>query len=104
MGFFEFLAERRIREAIENGDMNGLPGAGEPLVFADEPFVSAEQRMVNHILKRAGLVPADVSMRQAIADLREEIGRFPQDDAQAENKRRELAYLLLKTDEERLRS
>ena len=103
MGFFELLAERRIREAIENGDMNGLPGAGQPLVFTDEPFVLPEQRMVNHILKRAGLVPSDVSMRRAIADLREEIRRIPQDDAQAESKRRELAYLLLKTDEERLR-
>ena len=41
-------------------------------------------------------------MRRAIADLREEIRRIPQDDAQAESKRRELAYLLLKTDEERL--
>ena len=104
MWFFEFLAERRIREAIENGDMNGLPGSGQPLVFADEPFVSPEQRMVNHILKRAGLVPSDVSMRRAIADLCEEIRRIPQDDAQAESKRRELAYLLLKTDEERLQS
>lgn len=104
MWFFEFLAERRILEAIDSGDMNDLPGSGQPLIFADEPFVSPEQRMVNHILKRAGLVPSDVSMRKAIADLREEIKCIPQDDAQAENKRRELAYLLLKTDEERLRS
>ena len=76
---------------------------GEPLVFADEPFVSPEQRMVNHILKRAGLLPADVSMRRAIADLRAEIQRIAPDDAQAAGKRRELAYLLLKSDEERLR-
>ena len=103
MGFLEYLAERRIREAIDNGDANGLPGSGEPLVFAEEPFVSPEQRMVNHILKRAGLVPADVSMRRAIADLRAEIQRIAPDDAQAAGKRRELAYLLLKTDEERLR-
>ena len=103
MGFLDYMAERRIREAIENGDMNGLPGSGEPLVFADEAFVSPEQRMVNHILKRAGLVPADVSMRRAIADLRAEIRCLPQDDAQAADKRRELAYLLLKTDEARLR-
>ena len=104
MGFLEYLAERRIREAIDSGDANRLPGSGKPLVFADEPFVSPEQRMVNHILMRAGLVPADVSMRQAIADLRAEIQRIAPDDAQAVGKRRELAYLLLKTDEERLRS
>lgn len=87
MLIFEILAEKRIREAIDNGEMDDLPGAG--------------QRMVNHILKRAGMVPSDVSMRQAIGKLRDEIRRLPPDDEQTESRRRELTYLLVKAAEER---
>lgn len=101
MLLFEILAEQRIRDAIANGEFDNLPGAGQPIDFEDELFVSPEQRMVNRILKRAGLVPSDVSMRQAIAKLREEIKRLPEDDVQTESKRHELTYLLLKVDEER---
>lgn len=101
MLLFEILAEQRIREVIDRGEMNDLPGAGLPIEFDDEPFVSPEQRMVNHILKRAGLVPSEVSMRQAICRLREEIRRLPQDDVNTESRRRELTYLLVKAAEER---
>lgn len=101
MLIFEILAEKRIREAIDNGEMDDLPGAGQPIEFDDELFVSPEQRMVNHILKRAGMVPSDISMRQAISKLRDEIRRLPPDDEQTESRRRELTYLLVKAAEER---
>jgi hypothetical protein len=32
----ESLAERRIREAIERGEFNGLPGAGHPIPDLDD--------------------------------------------------------------------
>ncbi|SDG87505.1 DUF1992 domain-containing protein [Propionivibrio dicarboxylicus] len=101
MLFFEILAEQKIRDAIANGDLDDLPGAGQPLDLVDEPFVSPEQRMVNHILKRAGLVPSEVSMRQAVARLREEIRQLPADQAAAQAKRRELSYLLVQLGETR---
>jgi hypothetical protein len=101
MLIFELLAEQRIREAIDRGDMYDLAGAGQPLVFDEEPFVSPERRMLNHIMKRAGLVPSDVSMRKAIAGLRQEIKALAQDDPQSEAKRLELTYLLVQTDEQR---
>ena len=101
MLLFEIIAEKRILEAIANGDLDDLPCCGQPLDLESELFVSPEQRMVNHIMKRAGLVPGDVSTRKAISSLREEIKRLPQGSAEAESKRRELTYLLVKTDEER---
>ena len=101
MLIFELIAEQRIREAIENGEMENLPGAGAPIEIDETPFVSPEQRMINHILKRAGLVPSDVSMRRAIAALREEIKHLPSGGEQMESKRRELTYLLIRFDEER---
>lgn len=101
MLFFEILAEQKIRDAIAAGDADDLPGAGRPLEFGEELFVSPEQRMVNHILKRAGMVPSEVSMRQAVARLREEIRQLPADQAATQAKRRELAYLLARLSETR---
>ena len=46
---FDILAEQRILDAERNGDFANLPGAGRPLVFDDELFVSPEQRMVNKV-------------------------------------------------------
>ena len=101
MLFFEILAERKIRDAIANGDADNLPGAGKPLELVDEPFVTPEQRMVNHILKRADMVPSEVSMRQAVARLREEIRQLPADQEAGQAKRRELSYLLVQLSETR---
>lgn len=34
----ESLADRRIREAMERGDFDDLPGAGKPLPDAGQPY------------------------------------------------------------------
>ena len=70
---FDLLAEQRILEALRNGDFDHLPGAGRPLVIEDEPFVSPEQRMANHILRNAGFAPPEIGLRREIARLRAEI-------------------------------
>lgn len=35
---FESLAERQIREAIERGEFDDLPGRGEPMRDAGNPY------------------------------------------------------------------
>lgn len=35
---YESVVERRIREAMERGEFENLPGAGEPLRGAGEPY------------------------------------------------------------------
>ena len=49
----ESLAERRIREAQERGDFDGLPGAGRPLEGLDGPY--DELWWVKRKLAREGL-------------------------------------------------
>ncbi|MDR0633917.1 MAG: DUF1992 domain-containing protein, partial [Azoarcus sp.] len=51
---FDILAEQRIAEAARRGEFERLPGAGQALVFDDDPLLSPEQRMANKILKNAG--------------------------------------------------
>ncbi len=54
------IAERKIAEAIANGELDGLPGAGKPLDLDDDPLVPEDLRMAYRILKNAGYAPAEV--------------------------------------------
>jgi hypothetical protein len=95
MSIFEILAEQRIADAIRRGELDNLPGAGRPLVFDDDPFVSGEQRMINRVLKNAGFTPPEVRLRKELADLREALARHPEDE-QRELLQRELNMVLLR--------
>ncbi|HJV26554.1 MAG TPA: DUF1992 domain-containing protein [Aromatoleum sp.] len=91
---FDILAEQRISDAIKRGELDGLPGAGRPLVFDDEPFLSPEQRMTNHILKNAGFVPQEVLLRREIATLRQQLAASGSDEEERERVRRRLGSLI----------
>ena len=47
---FEFLAEARIEQAIAQGMLDNLPGAGQPLVLADGRLVPEGLRVAYRIL------------------------------------------------------
>lgn len=95
---FEILAERRIAEAVQRGELDGLPGAGRPLEFVDDPFVTPEQRMVNRVLKNAGFTPREIVLRKEIAALRREIESLPGGERR-EQLKRELVMLLIQVSE-----
>jgi hypothetical protein len=56
----DFLAERRIAEAVSRGELDDLPGAGRPLDLDDDALVPEELRVANRILKNAGVTPPEV--------------------------------------------
>ena len=64
---FQKIAERRIQEAIKDGALDDLPGAGKPLVFEDDSHLPEDLRMAYKVLKNAGCVPPEVSLRKEIA-------------------------------------
>jgi hypothetical protein len=70
MHAFDIIAEQRIAEAIANGELNDLPGAGRPLDLDDDRLVAPELRMAYRILKNAGLVPPELEARSEAATLR----------------------------------
>ena len=65
----ELLAERKIQEAIERGELDELPGAGRPLQLDDDALVPEDLRLAYRILKNAGYVPAEVGALNEIAQL-----------------------------------
>jgi hypothetical protein len=72
----EFLAERKIAEAIANGELDELPGAGKPLTLDDDALVPEDLRMAYRILKNAGYAPEEVRA-PALLRLRIEARYFP---------------------------
>jgi hypothetical protein len=64
----EYLAEQRIRAAIERGEFDDLPGQGKPLPLEDDVGVPAELRVAYRILKNAGYVPPEIELRKDIAN------------------------------------
>jgi hypothetical protein len=65
---FDAIAEKRIRDAMDRGEFDDLPGAGRPLELNEDPLVPPEVRMAYRVLKNAGIVPAEILQRREIAD------------------------------------
>ena len=65
----EFLAEKKIQEAIERGELDDLPGAGRPLELDDDALVPEDLRLAYRILKNAGYVPPEVEALNEISEL-----------------------------------
>lgn len=53
MGILESLVERRIREAMERGEFDDLPGAGKPIPGLDKP--EDELAWLRRWMKREGI-------------------------------------------------
>jgi DnaJ-like protein len=51
----EWLAEKRIEDAVARGEFDDLPGAGRPLELDDDALVPEELRMAHRILKNANV-------------------------------------------------
>jgi hypothetical protein len=58
MDEWRFIAERKIREAMEEGAFDHLDGSGRPLDLRENPFEDPSQRMAHRLLKNNGFAPA----------------------------------------------
>jgi hypothetical protein len=95
MEFFAKLAERRILEAIENGEFDNLEGKGKPLIFEDETWIPEDLRMAYRFLKNAGCVPPELEMRNEVINMCSLMNTLD-DDKERIKKIRELNFKLLK--------
>lgn len=94
MSIFDILAEQRIADAIRRGEFDNLPGAGRPLDLSEDPFVPAERRMVNRILKNAGVTPPEIGLRKQIVMIRQALSN-KREGPERDALRSELGRLLL---------
>lgn len=71
MADLNWLAEQRIQEAMRNGEFQDLAGHGKPLELEDLSRVPEELRMSYKLLKNAGVVPEELSLRAECVTLQE---------------------------------
>lgn len=86
---FSRIAERRIRDAMAQGEFDNLPGAGKPLNLEDYFSTPEDLRMAFSILKNANCAPAEVELLNDIARLQRAIAETA-DAATAQELRRAL--------------
>ncbi len=71
---WESFIERRIREAMEQGEFDNLRGQGRPLPDDEEnPFEAPDRRLAYHLLKSNGFTLPWIARRQEIMRRRERI-------------------------------
>jgi len=68
--FSEKLIEEKIREAMEKGEFDDLPGKGKPLDLDAYFATPADLRLGYSVLKSAGCLPVEVELQKEIESLK----------------------------------
>jgi hypothetical protein len=76
---WERIAENRIREAMQNGAFDNLPGAGKPIDLEGYFTLPEHLRVAFSILKNAHCVPAEVELLHEIATLEQQLSAAPEE-------------------------
>jgi hypothetical protein len=95
MEFFYRIAERRIAEAIKNGEFDDLEGKGKPLVLDDETWIPEDLRIAYKFLKNAGCIPPELEERNEVINMCSLMNTID-DDKERIKKIRQLNFMLLK--------
>lgn len=69
MGAFDDLAEQRIKAAMAEGCFDDLPGRGRALVLDDDSLVPEDMRLGFRVLKNAGYLPEELTLRKEITGI-----------------------------------
>ena len=93
MFLLDKIAEARITEAVERGELDNLPGAGHPLAIDNDQHIPEELRVAYRILKNAGCVPRELELRREISQVEQLLSHV--EDAQEKNRIiRKINYLM----------
>ncbi len=95
MDFLKRIAEERIREAIERGELDNLSNKGKPLRLDDDSLVPEDLRLAYRVLKNSGYLPPELELKHEIVSLRDLINTID-DDHKRLKKLRELNFKLMK--------
>ena len=80
MYWIELMAERKIREAQEEGAFEHLPGAGRPLPPDPAARLAPEFRLAYRLLRQTGIAPPwvelDMQVRRGMEELEQRTARL----------------------------
>lgn len=81
MWFLTQIAEKRIEEARDRGELDNLPGSGQPLRLDEDALVPEHQRMAYRILKNSGYLPPELEKHKEAVEIALQLAKI---DAGAE--------------------
>ncbi|MCH8163448.1 MAG: DUF1992 domain-containing protein [Proteobacteria bacterium] len=88
------IAEQKIIEAILNGELDNLPGQGQPLRLNDDSSIPEELRVAYRVLKNSDFLPPGVELRKEIAGVNQLLTEIASEDEQMKLSKR-MDYLLM---------
>jgi len=100
MDLFWRIAEKKIREAMDRGDFDDLPGKGEPLVLEDDSRVPEDLRLAYKILKNADYLPPEVADRQEIRQMEDLLAGI-EDEREKYKQMKRLNYRIMRLNSSR---
>jgi len=68
---FDRIVEAMIKEAMERGEFDNLPGKGKPIDLTEYFETPEEVRVAYSVLKGAGMTSREVDLLKEIAELRQ---------------------------------
>ena len=68
---FDRIVEAIIQDAMERGEFDNLPGKGKRIDLSEYFETPEEVRMVNSVLKNAGMTSREVDLLKEIAELKQ---------------------------------
>ncbi len=68
---FDRIVETIIKEAMERGEFDNLPGKGKPIDLTEYFEMPEEIRLANSVLKNAGMASREVDLLHEIAELKQ---------------------------------
>src|SRR6476620_7842157 len=87
---FNRVVENQIREALAEGKLDNLPGAGERIDLEEYFSAPEDLRMAYSILKTANCAPAEVELLNEIARVKDALARA-EDEASRQSLQQTLA-------------
>lgn len=73
------IVEQRIKEAVEKGEFDNLPGKGKPLLLEDDSHIPEDLRIAYRILKNADCLPPEVQEKKEIMQMEDLLASIPDD-------------------------
>lgn len=95
MYLLDQIAEARIQEAIERGELRDLPGEGKPLQLENDSTIPEELRVAYRLLKNAGFLPPELQLRKELREAEQLLQQLPESERSRARARLELLQLRL---------
>ena len=72
MDYIQKIVEEKIKEAMENGEFDNLPGKGKPVDLSEYFKTPEELRIAYDLLKNAGIIPQEIILKKEIEELKKQ--------------------------------